>query len=90
MTASAIEFHQRWIEQCEAVLRVKQRFRLGNALEYLAGEKLLHFVEATERHPEFAQELPYFIAEIKRLFSLAEVGSYAVHIEWTKPLSAAL
>jgi hypothetical protein len=36
--------------------------------------------------PEFAQELP-FVAEIKRVFSLAEVGNYAVHIERTKPLS---
>jgi hypothetical protein len=27
-------------------------------------------------------------AEIKRVFSLAEVGNYAVHIERTKPLSA--
>jgi hypothetical protein len=32
--------------------------------------------------------LPYFIAQIKRLFSLAEVGNYAMHIERTKPLSA--
>jgi hypothetical protein len=29
------------------------------------GEKLRHFVEAAEHHPEFAQELPYFVAEIK-------------------------
>ena len=51
------------------------------------GEKLLHFVEAAEHHPDFAQELPSFVAEIKRVFSLAEVGNYAVHIECTKPLS---
>jgi hypothetical protein len=87
MAASGIEFHQRWIEQCEAALRIRQRFGLGNALQYLVGEKLLHFVEAAEHHPEFAQELPYFVAEIKRTFSLAEVSSYAVHIERTKLLS---
>jgi len=51
------------------------------------GEKLLHFVEAAEHHPEFEQELPSFVAKIKRVFSLAEVGNYAVHIERTKPLS---
>ena len=45
------------------------------------GEKLLHFVEAAEHHPEFAQELSYFVAEIRRVFSLAEVGNYTVHID---------
>jgi hypothetical protein len=88
MAASAIAFQHRRIEPCEAALRIKQRFGLGNALEYLVGEKLLHFVVTTERHPEFAQVLPYFVAQIKRLFSLAEVGNYAVHIKRTKPLSA--
>jgi hypothetical protein len=88
MAASGIEFHRRWIEQCDAAQRIKQHFGLSNALEYLVGEKLLHFVEAAEHHPEFAQELPYFVTEIKRVFSLAEVGNYAVHIECTQPLSA--
>jgi hypothetical protein len=88
MAASGIEFHRRWIEQCEATLRIKQLFGLSNALEYLVGEKLLHFVEAAEHHSEFAHELPCFVAKIKRLFSLAEVGNYAVHIERTTPLSA--
>jgi hypothetical protein len=88
MAASGTEFHRRWIEQCEAALRIKQRFGLGNALEYLVGEKLLHFVEAAEHHPEFARAVPYFVAEIKRVFSLAEAGNYAVHIEPTTLLSA--
>jgi hypothetical protein len=65
--------HRRWIEQCEAAYRIKQHFGLSNALEYLVGETLLHFLEAAEHHSEFAQELPYFVAEIKRVFSLAEV-----------------
>ena len=48
----------------------------------------MRFVEVAEQHPEFAGELPYFLAEIRRMFSLAEIGNYAVHIERTKPLSA--
>ena len=88
MLASGIEFHRRWIEQCEAAQRIKEHFGLTNALEYLVGEKLLHFVEAAERYPEFAQELPDFVAEIKRVFSLNEIANYAVHLERTKPLSA--
>jgi hypothetical protein len=88
MAASRMEFHRRWIEQCEAAQRVKHYFGLTNALEYLVGEKLLRFVEAAERYSEFAQELPDFVAEIKRVFSLAEVGEYAVRLERTEPLSA--
>jgi hypothetical protein len=48
----------------------------------------LRFVEAAERYPEFVQELPDFVAEIKRVFGLDEFGNYAVHLERTKPLSA--
>ena len=87
MAASGIEFHGLWIEQCAAAQRIKQRFGLGNPLEYLIGEKLLRFVEAAEHNPLFAQELPSFVDEIKRVFSLAEVGNYAVMIERTKRLS---
>jgi hypothetical protein len=38
-------------------------------------------------NPLFAQELPSFVAEIKRVFSVAEVGNYAVTVERTKRLS---
>ena len=51
MAASGIEFHRRWIEQCEAAQRIKQWFGLSNALEYLVGEKLLHFAEASRTTP---------------------------------------
>jgi hypothetical protein len=86
--ASGIEFHRRWIEQCEAAQRLKQHFGLRDALEYLIGEKLLRFVETAEHHPEFASELPSFVAEIKRVFTLAEIDNYVVHIERTQPLTA--
>jgi hypothetical protein len=55
MSESGIEFHRLWIEQCAAAERIKQRFGLGNALEYLVGEKLLRFVETAEHNPLFAQ-----------------------------------
>jgi hypothetical protein len=87
MAASGIEFHRLWIEQCAAAQRIRQRFGLGNALEYLVGENLLRFVETAEHNPLFAQERPSFIAEIKRVFRLAEVGNYALTIERTKRLS---
>jgi hypothetical protein len=87
MAASGIEFHRLWIEQCAAAQRIKQHFGLGNALEYLVGEKLLRFVETAEDNPLFAQELPSFVAGIKRVFSVDEVGNYAVRLERTKRLS---
>ena len=83
MAASGIKFHPRWIEQCEAARRIKQYFGLSNALEYLVGEKLLHFIEAAEHHPEFAQELPYFVTEIKRVFSLPRSAS--TRCRWNVP-----
>jgi hypothetical protein len=61
---------------------------LATRWNYLVGEKLLRFVDPAEQHPEFAGEWSYFVAEIKRLFTLAEIGNYAMHIERTKPLSA--
>src|SRR5262249_38930185 len=87
MAATLIEFHRQWIGQCEAAERIRQDFGLGNALEYLIGEKLCRFVDVVERCPEFAQELPDFLAAIKSLFSLTDVGDYAVHLERTKPLT---
>jgi hypothetical protein len=88
MAATGIEFHRKWIGQCEAAQRIRQDFGLRNALEYLIGEKLLSFVQIAERCPDFAQELPDFLAAIKSLFSLTDVGDYAVHLERTKPLTA--
>ena len=83
----AIEFHRIWIEQCAAAQQIRHRFGLGNALEYLIGQKLLRFAETAEHNPLFAQELPSFVAEIKRVFSVGEVGDYAVRLEHTKRLS---
>ena len=87
MAGSGIEFHRLLIEQCAAAQRIKERFGLGNRLEYLVGEKLMRFVDTAEHNPKFAQEVPSFVAEIKRVFSVAEVGNYAVTIARTKRLS---
>jgi hypothetical protein len=56
-------------------------------LDYLVGEKLFHFVQAAETHPEFAVELPAFLAEIKQLFTPAEIHEYLDHLEKTKYLA---
>ncbi len=55
-----------WIEQCEAARRITDAFGKEKALGYHIGEKLLTFIRVADRDPEFAEELPKFIAEIKR------------------------
>lgn len=87
MSLPSLEFHKIWIEQCAATDDIRQCFGLENALDYLIGEKLFSFVRASEQHPEFAAELPAFVAEIRRLFTAAEIHDYLDHLERTKFLA---
>ncbi len=87
LSMPSLEFHKIWIEQCAATEDIRQRFGLENALDYLIGEKLFSFVRASEQHPEFAAELPAFAAEIRRLFTAAEIHEYLDYLERTKFLA---
>ena len=69
--------HQIWIEQCEAAQTIRARFGLKAAFDYVVGEKLMNFAEAASRHRDFAQELPRFISEVRRLFTAEEIVSAA-------------
>jgi hypothetical protein len=70
------EFHKVWIDQCEAARDIRETFGLGKAIGYLIGEKFLNFLEASDQHPEFAAELPSFVAEVKQIFEPAEIRAY--------------
>ncbi len=61
------EFHKIWIDQCDGARNIKDAFGVEKALGYLIGEKLLNFMRAAEQRPEFAAELPSFIAEIREM-----------------------
>ncbi len=87
MSGSAIQFHKIWIEQCAATKDIRDRFGMKSALDYLIGEKLFHFVQAAEQHPEFATELPAFLAEIARLFKPEQIREYLDYLERTKYLA---
>lgn len=87
MSSSPIQFHKIWIDQCEATEGIRERFGLENALGYLIGEKLFNFVQASEQHPEFADELPAFVAEIRRLFTAEEIDEYLGRLEQTRFLA---
>ena len=84
MGDSPIQFHKIWIDQCEATEGIRERFGLDDALRYLIGEKLFSFVHAAEDDPDFAAELPAFVAEIRRIFSAAEIRNFLDHLERTK------
>ena len=47
---------------------IQEEFGEENALTNLLGEKFLNYLEARERDPDFRNELPAFVAEIKRIF----------------------
>jgi hypothetical protein len=79
-----IQFHKIWIEQCKATEEIRDQFGLHRALDYLVGEKLFSFVAAAEQHPEFAAELPQFVAEIQWLFTSQQIWSYLDNLEQTK------
>jgi len=68
------DFHKIWIEQCEAAEGIRERFGLDDAVRYLVGEKLLRFMQVSQDRPDFADELPEFIAEIKRIFAPHEIS----------------
>jgi hypothetical protein len=87
MSSSSTDFHKIWIEQCAATEGIRENFGLTDALDYLIGEKLFTFVMASEQAPEFAAELPAFVAEIRRLFTAGEIREYLDHLERTKYLA---
>ncbi len=72
-----------WIEQCQATEGIRERFGIQKALGYLIGEKLVNFVQEADGDPDWARELPQFIAEIKRIFSPTEIQDYLDNIRRT-------
>src|SRR5438105_15162602 len=76
----SIRFEKIWVQQCKATKGIKRRFGVKSALDYLIREKLLNFVDAAEQRPEFAQELPRFLAEVWRILNhrLDLTGSEAI------------
>ena len=65
------EFHKVWMEQCQAAEDIRLRYGPKAAFDYVVGEKLLNFAGAAASHPEFARELPRFVARVRDLFPCA-------------------
>ncbi len=78
------KFHEIWIKQCDVTYEIKLRYGARAAFDYLVTEKLLNFADAASGHPEFAKELPKFVARVRGLFTLQEIRTNLVRIECEK------
>lgn len=71
-----MRFEKIWVKQCKATKGIRKRFGAKSALDYLIGEKPMMFAEEAERRPEFAKELPRFLAAIWQVFNQYELAGY--------------
>ncbi|HSU33683.1 MAG TPA: hypothetical protein VLJ11_20815 [Bryobacteraceae bacterium] len=71
-----MRFEKIWVNQCRATKRIRRHFGAESALDYLIGEKLVMFAQTAERHPEFAKELPRFLAAVWQVFNQYELAGY--------------
>jgi len=71
-----VRFEKIWAAQCRATKRIKRSFGAKSAIDYLIGEKLITFADAAEDDPEFAKELPRFLAAVWRMFNEYEIAGY--------------
>jgi hypothetical protein len=71
-----MRFEKIWVNQCRATKRIRRHFGTESALDYLIGEKLVTFAQAAEHHPEFAKELPRFLAAVWQVFNKYELAGY--------------
>ncbi len=75
------KFHEIWIDQCDATYEIKLRYGVNAAFDYLVAEKLLNFADAAASRPEFARELPRFVACVRGLFTPQEILAHLARIE---------
>src|SRR5712692_4748948 len=78
----SIRFEKIWVDQCRATKGIKRRFGAKSALNYMIREKLLNFAQEADRRPEFARELPHFLAAVWKIFNHYEIEGY---VEIMKP-----
>lgn len=76
-----MRFEKLWVDQCRATKRIKRRFGAKSAFDYLIRDKLLHFAEEAEREPEFARELPRFLAAVWQVFNQYEIAGYVASLK---------
>lgn len=71
-----MRFEKIWADQCRATKAIRRRFGAKSALDYLVGEKLMMFADAAKDDPDFAKELPRFLAAVWQVFHEYEIAGY--------------
>ena len=75
------KFHKIWVKQCTAAEHIKLRYGSKAAFDYIVAEKLFNFADAATAYPEFARELPRFVARVRGLFTAEEILAHLDRIE---------
>ena len=75
------KFHEIWVKQCTAAEHIKLRYGSKAAFDYIVAEKLFNFADAATAYPEFARELPRFVACVRGLFTAEEIRAHLDRIE---------
>ena len=75
------KFHKIWVKQCTAAEHIKLRYGSKAAFDYIVAEKLFNFADAATAYPEFARELPRFVARVRGLFTSEEIRAHLNRIE---------
>jgi hypothetical protein len=76
-----MRFEKICVQQCKATKGIRRRFGVESALDYLIREKLLNFADAAEERPEFARELPRFLAQVWQIFNPYELAGYVASLK---------
>ena len=76
-----MRWHEIWKDQCATVASIRLRFGVGDAFDYAVDGRLMNFAAAAEDHPEFAQALPQFVSELRRVFTPEEIKE---HLTWVE------
>src|SRR5215468_5149721 len=75
------KFHKIWVKQCTAAEHIKLRYGSKAAFDYIVAEKLFNFADAATAYPEFARELPRFVARVRDLFTAEEIRAHLDRID---------
>jgi hypothetical protein len=84
------EFHKIWLEQCEVASCIRLRYGTKAAFDYVVVEKLMNFAEAAVCRPEFARELPRFVARVRGLFTPKALKIHLARTEYERTVQEAL
>ena len=86
MLATPMTAQEVWTSQCEVAREILEddifvdetleNSGVERALDYLIGGKFLNFLELAEDYPEWRDEIPNFVAEIRDIFDDWQITEY--------------